>query len=420
MLQILSAAVGRALSGRSVLRRRPRAISVLLVAFLLGSIPLIGNARTAPLSSLSRGYVGSGTATAHYDYAGLVHVHTTYSDDATGTYEDLARVAGGQGIRFLVVTDHETLAGIADGKQGWRDGVLMLTGVENRRPEGHLLAMDIESAPNRREIPTSTYLEAVTAQGGLTILAHPAHRKWAWRGKIDDRIDGMEILDLADQFYAAPLEAKLAAVALLPVNRTAAYLELGTKAEPALRIWDRITQERRFVGLYAADLHQAIELWGEEKMVFPPAEDVMRIARNHIISPTPFTGDAAADTALVYRAFRSGHLYVGLDILGDPTGFMFKAVNREAEVWMGDEMRAGPETKYSVELPQSAQHLGPIIRILRNGVEVAHSAPGQRSYLYADARPGVYRVEVTTSIPTAFGADREVTWIYSNPIYARL
>jgi len=406
-------------SVRRMFGGRPRAVAVLITALLLAAIPLIGSARTASLASRTVGYVGSTTDAGHYDYAGLVHVHTTYSDDATGTYEDLARVAGDQGIRFLVVTDHETLKASGDGKQGWRDGVLMLTGVENARPEGHLLGMDVTNAPNRREIPTTAYLQAVEAQDGLSILAHPAHRKWAWEGPIDERIDGIEILDLADQFYAAPLEAKLAAVAMLPVNRMAGYLELGTKAEPALRIWDRITQQRRFVGLYAADLHQAIELWGEEKMVFPPAEDVMRIARNHIVSARPFSGEFTADSALVYGAIRAGHLYVAVDVLGDSTGFMFKASNREAEAWMGDEIRAAPGTRYTVELPVNARRLEAVVRVLRNGIEVAQSAAGQRVYHYVDDRPGIYRVEVTTMVPTAFGPDREMTWIYANPIYAR-
>ncbi|TPW06889.1 MAG: PHP domain protein [bacterium] len=406
-------------SVRRMFGGRPRAAAVLITALLLAAVPLIGSARTASLSSPSAGYVGSATAGGHYDYAGLIHVHTTYSDDATGTYEDLARVAGGQGIRFVVVTDHETLKAIGDGKQGWRNGVLMLTGVENARPEGHLLGMGISNAPNRREVPTTAYLQAVKAQDGLSILAHPAHRKWAWEGPVDERIDGIEILDLADQFYAAPLEAKLAAVAMLPVNRMAGYLELGTKAEPALRIWDRITQQRRFVGLYAADLHQAIELWGEEKMVFPPAEDVMRIARNHIVSAKPFSGEFTADADLVYGAIRAGHLYVAVDVLGDSTGFMFKASNRGGEAWMGDEIRAAPGTRYTVELPESAQRLEAVVRVLRNGIEVARSAAGQRVYQFVDDRPGIYRVEVTTMVPTAFGPDREMTWIYANPIYAR-
>ena len=418
MLQIRSV-TDRVRSRRRMLGGRPRAIAVLITALVLAAVPLIGSARTASLANRAGGYVESTTEAGHYDYAGLVHVHTAYSDDATGTYEDLARVAGDQGIRFLVVTDHDTLKAIEDGKQGWREGVLMLTGVESARPEGHLLGMDITTAPSDREIPTSSYLESIEAQGGLTILAHPAHRKWAWEGPIDDRIDGIEILNLADQFYAAPLEAKLTAIAMLPVNRMAGYLELGTNAAPALRIWDRITQERRFVGLYAADLHQAIELWGEEKMVFPPAKDVMRIARNHIVSAKPFSGEVTADSALVYGAIRAGHLYVALDVLADSTGFMFKASNREAVAWMGDELLAGPGTRYTVELPPNAQRLGAVVRVLRNGGEVAQSRPGQRIFHYDDDRPGVYRVEVTTLVPTAFGADRELTWIYANPIYAR-
>ena len=86
---------------------------------------------------------------------------------------------------------------------------------------------------------------------------------------------------------------------------------------------------------------------------------------------------------------------------------------------MGDEIRVAAGTRYTVELPANARRLGAVVRVLRNGIEVAQSAAGQRVYHYVDDRPGVYRVEVTTMVPTAFGPDLEMTWIYANPIYAR-
>ncbi|MGV9006854.1 MAG: hypothetical protein ACOH1H_08975 [Brevundimonas sp.] len=356
----------------------------------------------------------------HYDYAGLIHLHSDYSEDASASYASLARTAADQGINFLIVTDHNTLEPIRAGEEGWRDGVLVLTGAESSLPEGQLLEMNVPSTLMDGSETTEDLLDAVARDGGLALIAHPAHRKWGWKGPVDDRIGGMEILDLADQFYAAPIRSKLTALALLPFNRMRAYLELGTENAPTLRIWDTMTQRRRFVGVYAPDIHQSIELWAGKRWSFPPAAEIMRIARNHIVSDEPMSGDFEADRALVYGALRDGHLFVSLDVLADATGFMFAGEHGATKVVMGDELIAEPDTRYSVTLPSTAAALNAVTRVLRNGVVVATSQPGALTYTYEDDRPGVYRIESVVMISTAFGADREVTWIYSNPIYSGL
>ena len=355
----------------------------------------------------------------HFDYAGLIHLHSNYSDDASASYAALAQAAGEQDIRFLIVTEHNTLEPITAGEEGWRNGVLVLSGAELSQPEGHLLEMNVTSRSMARRETTGVLLDTVAREGALALIAHPAHRKWGWQGPIDDRVGGMEILDLADQFYAAPLSSKLTAIALLPFDRMKAYLELWSDNAPTLRIWDTMTQRRRFVGVYAPDIHQSIELWADKRWDFPPAAEIMRIARNHIVSDVPMSGDFEADKSLVYRAIGDGHLYVSLDVLGDATGFMFTGSRGDSRVVMGDEFLAGSGTTYSVTLPSTAVALHAVTRVLRNGVVVATSRPGALAYSYRDDRPGVYRVESAVMIPTAFGADREVAWIYSNPIYGR-
>jgi hypothetical protein len=357
--------------------------------------------------------------TSPYDYAGLIHVHSDYSDDATGSYESLANAAGAQGLRFVVVTDHNTLQPLIDHRQGWSGGVLMLTGMESSRPEGHLLAVGDDAATAEEAMPTNTLLSAVSRAGGLTFVAHPTHRRWAWRGNIDRRIDGMEILDLADSFEAAPLLAKAAAFAILPFDRAAAYLTLGVHPTSSLRLWDTIGQSRRFVGIYAPDIHQSIEVGGGRRVAFPPAGEIMRLASDHILSTVPFQGEFEADRSILYDAFREGHLYVAIDQLGDATGFMFTAAQDDRLAWMGEEILAGRVTRYSIVLPASAARLRPVIRLLRNGVSIAESQPGADGLDVVDNRQGVFRVEVVTSLRTLLGPGREMTWIYSNPIYAR-
>lgn len=354
-----------------------------------------------------------------YDYAGLIHVHSDYSEDATGSYDSLAKAAGAQGLRFVIVTDHNTLQPLIDHREGRNGDVLMLTGMESSRPEGHLLAIGSDAATVEKAMPTTALLSAVSGAGGLTFVAHPTHRRWAWSSNIDPRIDGMEILDLADSFEAAPLLAKAAAFAILPFDRASAYLTLGVHPTSSLRLWDTIGQSRPFVGIYAPDIHQSIELGGGRGMAFPPAGEIMRIASDHILSTVPFQGEFEADRSILYGAFREGHLYVAVDQLADATGFIFTAAQDDRLAWMGDEIPAGRPTRYSIVLPASAARLRPVIRLLRNGVSIAESRPGADGLDVVDNREGVFRVEVVTSVRTLLGPGREMTWIYSNPIYAR-
>src|SRR5690349_54775 len=55
----------------------------------------------------------------HYDYNGLVHLHTSCSGDATGTVEEVASLAGSIGMSFLISTEHNNLDALAAGKEGW-------------------------------------------------------------------------------------------------------------------------------------------------------------------------------------------------------------------------------------------------------------------------------------------------------------
>ena len=393
---------------------RRAAIAVLALA-------LVGADRDLPYPAASAEIMNGRIegSVPHYDYSGLAHLHTDYSDDATGSYESLATAAAAQGIRFLIVTDHDTLRAIPDGKPGWRDGVLMMTGVENSRPEGHLLALGVRTAASDHATPTTTYIDQAIAQGGQVVLAHPTHRKWAWEGPLDDRVMGLEVLDLADQFYAASTSAKVAAVAALPFRTMDAYLELGGRPDAALQMWDAIGRERRFVGLYAPDLHQALELSDDVKIPFPPAADIMRIARNHIVTARPFTGRFDADQAMVRNALSQGRVFIAVDVLGDAAGFMFTADGPDGQHWMGDEVAAGEPRTYRVALPVVAARLGAVTRLYRDGRIVAETRPGAGVLTFQSSEPGVYRVEVAVERADLSGRSREIVWIYSNPIYAR-
>ncbi len=85
-----------------------------------------------------------GRMTDLHDLAGVLHVHSTYSD-GTGTVPEIAAAARANGLDFLLLTDHDTLAARDRGEEGWHDAVLMLVGEEvSPRRENHYLAFGLE------------------------------------------------------------------------------------------------------------------------------------------------------------------------------------------------------------------------------------------------------------------------------------
>ena len=148
-------------------------------------------------------------------------------------------------------------------------------------------------------------------------------------------------------------------------------------------------------------------------------DQIMRLARNHILVDHPLSGDLIADRAAVLDALKAGRVYVGLDILGDAGGFRFTARTGKTTARMGMEIPVEGETAFEVRSPSAAAALEATIRLLRDGVVVAQSTPGASTLRYGDRRPGVYRVEVVVPRKSAPQVPGETIWIYSNPIYLR-
>src|SRR6185437_2262756 len=96
------------------------------------------------------------------------------------------------------------------------------------------------------------------------------------------------------------------------------------------------------VGFYGPNMHQNVRIFRWEPK-FPPADAVIPLASNHILSREPLTGDFQSDRRLVYRAIRNGNLFFALDILGDSDGFRFSAVQGSHSGIMGDTLPGNVE-----------------------------------------------------------------------------
>lgn len=376
-----------------------------------------------------------------YDYAGAMHVHSTYSDGA-GTVEEIAAAANRAGLDFLVLCDHSSLQAHTDGKDGWRGRTLVSIGTEITTDAGHLLALGVPPsflpAPHDAE-PAQA---AIQSSGGLGFVALPCDLKDHWKDfrRMSDGI-GLEVFNLS-----AIARTKINLPTLAEVWRRynsrspqKAFDLVAARPAPELKLWDTLTAPpqpglpaRRIVGIASLDAH-AVMKFGGRSYPFPTYEETFRTLRTHLLMSEPLScGEAPSqkrkalekDNALVHSALALGHCYMAYDNYADSTGFTFEAKplageSKLATALMGDALTfpaesapGAPAFLLTAQTPRTRS----LVRLYRDGRLVAAARGGRLDYA-ADA-PGVYRIEVYLYRhrigSLCFGAK---PWIFSNPIY---
>ena len=335
--------------------------------------------------------------------SGVAHIHTTYSDGG-GTVADVEAAAAAAGLDFVIVTDHNSLAGKP--LEGYGDtGVLTIVGTEISNHEGHLLAVGLPAQTYRFSGDGLDTLRDLDDLGSLSFAAHPESPRedLRWTGWSLPGDWGVEIFNGDSQWREAGWTRLFGAALRYPLNSDYSLLRL-MRRPAALSRWDDLLARRHAPAIAGTDAHGTLRPAAAAALPLPTYEAVFRIAQNYVLLERPLTGDAPADTAAILAALARGRAYIGVGALAPADRFFFFA-ERDGVRWtMGDTVAAGGPVQLQAggALPTGAQ-----ITLYRHG-ETVTTADGP-----LDARviePGVYRVEA--QVP---GWD--IPWIVSNPIY---
>ena len=145
-----------------------------------------------------------------------------------------------------------------------------------------------------------------------------------------------------------------------------------------------------------------------ERHSFGPKE-ILSTAFNHVFIDEPLTGDFIHDKMTVYKALRSGRVFMAVDGLSDAKGFRFTAEgdNRERVAYPGDTIFLKSSITFKISAPEAC-----VCRLIRDGKPVKEWQQC-RQVPYTIYEPGCYRVEC------ALPRRKELyDWIFTNPIYA--
>ena len=336
--------------------------------------------------------------------AGVVHVHTTFSDGG-GDPGEVVAAARASRLAFLGITDHNTL----DAKpfEGYRDGVLVLVGVELSTPVGHVLGIGLDRDPAYRfNGDGQDAVDDVLHLGGVPFAAHPfsARPDLRWNGFELPGPWGVELLN-ADSDARGAGPRLLLTAASYRLNPDYALLAASSPADALVRRWDQLLAARDAPGLAGADAHSRLAVTKRLSLRFPSYEAIFRQARNHVLLERPLAGDAARDRLAVLEALRRGRFYLGHDALADASAFSFTVRDASGRRFaMGDtvEPAEGLRATAGGRMPAGTR-----LVLLRDGSKLAEAASSLDAALPG---AGVYRVE-------AYVPGWPIPWVLTNPIY---
>lgn len=398
--------------------RRPSPDAVrrrLLVGGVVLAFLFAGYAAAARLRPL-QAPLGWPPASRDAEYTAVLHVHSEHSHDGRGTVEEIAGAAARAGVRVVFLTDHNTLAPLRLGKEGWVGPTLVLVGAEITTGAGYLLLLDPrpDTPVQARGWALPELVERYRQDGAIVLLAHPDHPRLGWRDDVP-MLDGIEVVDVFDQVVQAPVQRQIMGLLAYPANPVMAILSVVHWPRRVLARWDRMARERPLIGALGLDAHGGIELTEETGVRFPSHETAFRIGQLHFVTREELRRDGA-DRARVYRALRAGQFFNAFDGLAPAAGFRFEARREGEEALMGETVRLGEGLALEVRAPPVGDA---VVRILRDG-EVVHEAPAAGGVTLPVQGSGVYRVEVDLQVNLfPIATARRLPWIFSNPIYVK-
>lgn len=188
-----------------------------------------------------------------------LHIHSTYSNDATTTVRGILRQAADIGLDVICITDHDQIRGSLEAREmASKYNMEAIPGVEVSTSEGHLLGLFIEKLPPPGLSMVDTLLR-IGELGGIAIAPHPFNRLPSslsmqavigvlTQPRVKRILKGIEVYNMGTQGFDAV------------VQKLSIYLPLAKIASSDAHVyWAIGAGKTEFPGVTAGDLREALE-----------------------------------------------------------------------------------------------------------------------------------------------------------------
>lgn len=386
-----------------------RILLVFLVLLVLAQIPFIY--RRYETGKLARTIASLDAQRTTYtdpnfkEYKGIIHAHTNLGGHSTGSFDELIAAANANDLDFVLMTEHysDTFDTAEKTLNGVYGKTLFVGGNEIDTSDGDrfLSIPGGGEAARVRMSGTTAFLDAAQRENKLALITNPEKFK-SW----DSNFDGIEVFNL----HAAAKQMNwLTALGDLiwsyPSYPELTFAKNFQRPDTNLAKFDEVAAKRPISLFAGTDAHSDLGLHiigsdGGQKLInikIDPYETICRIARVHVLIPA----GKSLDRETLLGAIKTGSVFIGLDAIGDTTGFYF-----------GEDPNAeGDLFTLKVKVPVPAR-----IVLLKDG-QILQERVGLELLHTGNQDPGVYRVEVyRDDLGPPFD---KMPWIISNPIYKR-
>ena len=100
-----------------------------------------------------------------------LHLHSQYSEDASGSPKELKTLLKKRGLQGMAITDHNTIRGGLEAKKLSSQDFIVIPGVEISTADGHLIGLDVsENIPKHLSVEET--VERIGDLGGIPIVPH--------------------------------------------------------------------------------------------------------------------------------------------------------------------------------------------------------------------------------------------------------
>jgi hypothetical protein len=327
---------------------------------------------------------------------GVYHLHSKFSDGLASA-ENIARAARRSGLDFFILTDHGNPNYGCLGFEGWKDGVLALSGSELSVSRGHLVALGFEKPTVRFSQNTETAVQQVKILGGFTVIAHPYSKtRWSWGDPAG--YSGIEVMN-GDTMVRGHILPSLPYLPALLLRPRLTLVKMLDDPSASLKKWDSLNGDNKMYAYFSADAHVFHRL-------------LFSFIRLHVLLDAPLGRDFPEAKKQVLEALRTGRFYNAVEAAAPAAGFRFWGEQGGRVIPMGGS--ADPERPLTLQV-RTPWSFGTSVVLIHNGETLLTTEA--RSFRQVVRAPGFYRVEVRLTGRAAL--DDRVPWVVSNPIFLR-
>ena len=200
-----------------------------------------------------------------YDYKGVINVHSE-EGVGKGTIPEILKAAYDANLDFLIFSEN-TFGNNITSNDRYEENLLVLNGREYTYLKSRVILLDptfdfseISSAGDAH-LFLSDYLE--NNRPGFVVLKHPTKDGYEWEGEFASGIDAIEIISLRSHWRESWELSKwnfIASLLMYPFNSEYAFLNIYQAPDRNLRLWNKIAEKRKIVGLIGSDAKSKLKV----------------------------------------------------------------------------------------------------------------------------------------------------------------